>query len=278
MAEAVATFGVGAASTRCFVALTWTRARDGGRRRSVEDMAVEIGTRLPELTAGLEQTGAGRAVPMGEAALAAALRVAYDPAIGPALEASGEPVEWEDCGPGQAEERVDHYLHDGATSVSWMMGEAPRGAVRSNLLGRLIAPHVEVDRKRVTILYRPYDPATSARLVDSDVRDARFAATQRKVGRARDSVSVAAAEQAAVEEALGASLVRFGVIVTATMIGGDAEDLDRCKSVIEHLGSAARIRLRLASRAQATTFVAALPLGLVLPAHVSVPTDWRDRG
>jgi hypothetical protein len=281
MREIVDTFPAGAAATTCRLALTWTRARPGGRRRSVDDMAVEIGSRLPELSNGLAITGAGAARPMTTAQLAKAVRVAYDPDVATALEEAAdhtEDVSWADAGPVQAEEHQGEYRHDGAVSVSWVMGEAPRGAVRSTVLRRLVEPHPEIMRKRVTMLYRPYTPSKAAELVDNDVLDAQFNATQRKTVRARDAVNVNAAAKAAEEEALGAGLVRFATIVTATVFDdGDADTVSRAVSVIEHLGGASRIRLRRAWRSQAPTFTAGLPLGLVMPAHLRLPGDWRER-
>jgi hypothetical protein len=280
MQEVMETFPAGAAATTCRVALTWTRTRAGGRRRTVDDMAAEIGSRLPELCSGLASTGAGTARPMAAGDLARAVRVAYDPSVAVPLEEAGDDadVAWGDAGPVNAEERAGEYLHDGAVSVSWVMGQAPPGAVRSTILRRLLEPHREVARKRVTILYRPYDPARAASLVDSDVLDARFQATQRRVVRARDSVNVTAATKAAEEEALGAGLVRFGAIVTATVPAeGGKEAVSRCCSVVEHLSAASRIKLRRAWRMQSAAFTAGLPLGLVLPAHVALPGDWRER-
>ena len=279
MREVVETFPAGAAATTCRIALTWTRNRVGGRRRNVDDMTAEVGSRLPELCTGLAGTGAGTARPMSAAALARAVRVAYDPSVAAALEEAGDEadVAWGEAGPVHAEERAGEYLHDGAVSVSWVMGQAPRGAVRSTILRKLLEPHREVARKRVTFLYRPYDPARAAQLVDNDELTARFQATQRKVVRARDSLTISAAAKAAEEEALGAGLVRFGAIVTATVPAeGGREAVSRCASVVDHLGAMSHIQLRRAWRMQASTFTGGLPLGLVLPAHVSLPGDWRE--
>jgi hypothetical protein len=263
-------------------------------------MAVEIGSRLPELTSGLAIAGAGAARPMSLAELAAAIRVAYDPDVATVVDEAGpvtledlgvaNTVEWDDAGPVSAEERKGEYLHDGAVSVSWVMGEAPRGAVRSSVLRRLLAPHPEIARKRVTLLFRPYAPGDAAQLVDADVATASFQASQRRVGRARESLEVRSAMRAAEEEALGAGLLRFGMIVTATTtVSGldrewaeaaallEDEAVNRCVSVVEHLGSASRVRLRRAWRSQATTFTAGLPLGLVVPAHIALPGEWRER-
>lgn len=72
--EVVSTFPQGAATTTMRIAITWTRSRYGSRRRPVEDVAVEIGARLPELCSSLITTGAGVARAMTRATLASALR------------------------------------------------------------------------------------------------------------------------------------------------------------------------------------------------------------
>lgn len=278
MADVVHTLQAGSATVTCRVTLTWTRARLGAKRRSVEDLTVEIGSRLPQLAQGLAGTGAGSVTAMTTATLAAAVRCAFDPAVAQAIDEAGDTpdIDWADAGPLSAEEHAGHYVHDSAVSVSWVMGEAPRGAVRSSILRRLLEPHREVARKRVTLLYRPYTPGRAAELVDSDVLDASFNAQSRKVIRARDHQSVNSAKRTAEEEATGAGLVRFGAIVTAT-VEGDRDAVERCCSVIDHLGTSARVRLRRAQRSQAATFTAGLPLGLVLPQHVAFPGEWRER-
>ena len=174
----------------------------------------QIGSRLPELTNGWVERG-GAVRPM------TGHRGGRDPGgvtLGRGRHRGGRAaagMSWGDAGPVQAEERPGEYVHDGAVSVSWVMGEAPRGAVRSTVMRRLLEPHHEISRKRVTILYRPYTPAKAAELVDNDVLDARFNATQRRNVRARDQVNVAAATKAAARRsAHGAGLVRFAIVVT----------------------------------------------------------------
>jgi len=183
-------------------------------------------------------------------------------------------ISWGDAGPVAAEESWDSYRHDEATSRSWFMVEAPRGHVFATSLHRLLAPHPDTTRKRVTMLYRPYRQAAAVRMVDRDHKDALFNATGRRVGRARDAISINAAEQTAAEEARGAGLVRFGIVVTATVT--DPDDLATAATAIEHLGGASRLVLRPAFGQQATGFLAGLPLGVVLAAHVRVPEAIRD--
>lgn len=271
----------GSASTRVFVTLTWGRSRvGGGGRRALDDVVLEIGQRLPELCQTLSLTGAGTARPIPEERLAAAVRTAFDPSIIPTLEESGESIEWANAGPVQAEATSGVYRHDSAVSVSWVMGQAPTGVVRSNVLQQLLRPSPDVAMKRITLLYRPYTPARAAQIVDQDRRITEFQARQKRMGRARDVMAIRIADRTAEEEAAGAGLLRFGMIATATMWNDtgkvDRDTINRGVNVVEQLGGAARIRFRRAWRMQESTFLAGLPLGIVLPAHVSVPKEWRD--
>ena len=80
--------------------------------------------------------------------------------------------------------------------------------------------------------------------------------------------------RSAEEEAVGAGVVRFAMFVTATVT--DGQDLALAASVVDSLGTSARIRLRRAVGAQAATFAASLPLGLVTSAHLRVPQAMRE--
>jgi hypothetical protein len=249
----------------------------GTRRRDRNEMAREIGTRLPGLCARLGMTGAGEARPMTERQIAEMVRVAYDPSVHSLIEAShdvgGSGLTWADAGPVMAQESIGHYLHDSAASISWGMSDAPRGEVLSGVLTGLLAPHHDIARKRVTIHYRPHDPASSAQLVERDRRDAAFRLGGPKPA-ARDMVNHAAAEQSAREEAKGAGLVRFAMLVTATV--ESPADLPAAAAAMDVLAPPARIQLRRMYGSQATAFAAALPIGIVLPDHVLVPQFIRN--
>jgi hypothetical protein len=87
-------------------------------------------------------------------------------------------------------------------------------------------------------------------------------------------MNMAAAHQAATEEAAGAGLVRFGLIVTVTTT--DATSLARASRAVTSLVGSARLKLRVALGNQAVAFAAGLPLGVVLPEHTMLPTSLRD--
>lgn len=277
--DVVRTYPAGSAQVSTRVAVTYSAApRPGAKRRSTQEMAREIGTRLPGLSSGLAMTGAGTARPMTSQQIAEAIRVAYDPAAQFLLDqarTTGEDtgLTWQDVGPAGHQAAWDHYRHDSGVSITWGMSEAPRGEVLSSVLTDLLAPHRDIARKRVTLLYRPHDPATAARIVERDRKDARFRITSAHAA-ARDAVAVAAAEQSAREEAKGAGVVRFAMLVTATVLR--PEDLPAAAAAIDVLAPPARVQLRRMYGSQDSAFAAALPLGIVLPDHLRVPQAIRE--
>ncbi|MFJ8166507.1 SCO6880 family protein [Streptomyces sp. NPDC096136] len=279
LADVLATYPAGSAQISTRITLTYSgAARPGHERRDAEDMAVLIGNRLPGLTSTLGMTGAGPSRPMTARQLAEAVRVAYDPSVAALIEEAqatgGTDLTWDDAGPISADEEVGAYHHDGACSVTWSMSEAPRGAVLSSVLTGLLQPSEDIARKRVSLLYRPHDPASATRIVQRDKRDAEFRAGSAKAARARDDVAVRAARQSEQEEATGAGVTRFALLATATV--ASRADLPRAEAAMDNLAAPARIRLRRMDRTQAASFAAALPIGLVLPEHVLVPSAVRD--
>jgi hypothetical protein len=277
--QVVEDYPVGSAQIIARVAVTYAAApHPGARRRDRETMAREIGSRLPGLSSHLGMTGAGEARPMTSQRLAETIRVAYDPSVQALVEklqtsSTGTGITWEDAGPVAAQESWGHYIHDSAASITWGMTEAPRGEVFSGVLTSLLAPHQDIARKRVTLLYRPHDPASATRIVERDRRDAAFKMGGTKPA-ARDAVAVVAAEQSAREEAKGAGLTRFAMLVTATVSSPD--ELATAAAAIDVLAPPARVQLRRMYGSQAAAFAASLPIGIILPDHLRVPQAIRD--
>jgi hypothetical protein len=82
LTEVMQSYPAGSAQVSSRVAVTYSAAsRPGAKRRSLEEMARELGTRLPGLTQGLGMTGAGVGRPMTAQQLAEAIRVAYEPGV-----------------------------------------------------------------------------------------------------------------------------------------------------------------------------------------------------
>ena len=81
------------------------------------------------------------------------------------------------------------------------------------------------------------------------------------------------ARAAAQEEARGAALLNFGMLVTATVL--EEQQLRAALSAINNLAPTARVTLRPVWGSQDSAFAAALPVGLFLPAHLKVPESVR---
>ena len=281
LSELVEHYPAGSATIRAYVAITFNAAaRVGGKKRTTEQMGRELASRLPGLTQGLSATGAGATRPLNAQQLCEVIRVAYDPTAARLIDdanAAGDPPElyWPEIGPTAHQANWDSYRHDSALSVTWMMSGAPRGSVPSSVLARLLAPHRDIARKRVTLLYRPIDAARAAAIVEADVRASSFNSQSSNKPTARSMTATRAAIATAQEEASGAGLVNFGMLVTATVT--DAGQVAEAKAAIDNLSATARLRLRVVHGSQDSAFAAALPLGLILPRHLRVPAEIREQ-
>lgn len=272
----------GAPSLATRVAITFSgKALDkDGSDRGLEAMADEIGTKLPVLMGGLWDTGAGTSVRACNAQdIIDMTRMAYDPTVAAQIESaradSGTGLSWEDAGPIYADDsHLDRYMHDRAVSKSWTMFEGPRGMFYNTALRALMEPTKGVLRKRVTMLYRPIPAGQAADLVESDINNAQFAGSQRQRSTARQQQRLRFATRAAEEEAQGAGLVRFGMIVTVSC--ADASELPRLDKAIPSMSNQARLRVREALGNQAVYFQAALPLGVILAEHSIIPSNVRE--
>lgn len=261
----------GSSSLSAWVAITFA-----GAGRSADEVGRDLAGRLPNLTRSLEATGAGACLPCTPADLCKQVRVAYDPAAW--LDADQVPADtwsWGDVGPRAAEAHWDSMVHDSGVSRTWEMAVAPRGLVQSHVLARLVSPHRDVLRKRVTLIYRPIDPGRAASIVEGDLSTAQHAAETATKASARQRLAIAQAERTAAEEASGAGLVQFGMLVTATVASSD--HLVAADAAIGSLAATARVQLRPCYGGQDSAFAAALPLGLVVADLLTLPTAVRER-
>jgi len=293
LGEMADTFPTTSAQVTTKVTVTWTaipswstsegaRGRKGKPRpRTREEMAVEIGNLLPSLAAGLMRAGAGTTVQAATAQdIVDSTRVAYDPAVALAVEEAratgrGTGLTWDDAGPTGAVEGWDSYRHDRGVSRTWYMSAPHRGDFPAESIARLLAPHPAIPLKRVTILFRPEPAVRAAQIVDRAYLDATTEASQKARPTARDKRAIALAEKTAQDEAAGAALVRFSVVVTATVL--DVKQLDMATVTVETLAAGPRLLMRPVVGNQAAAFAAGLPLGLVLPKHTILTADLRDQ-
>jgi hypothetical protein len=264
--EIAETYTTGSASIRVLIALTFR----GTRGQYPEDLSREMSGRAAHFAQRLHGTGAGAARPLSARELCEAIRTAYDPASASTFDdarARGEVVEldWADVGPVAADESYGSYAHDSGVSITWAMTQAPRGGVPAEILTRLLRPDSMLTRKRVTLLYRPIDRGKAARLVVADHRDADGTVRNASRPTFRMLVEQRSAEETAREEAQGASLLNFGMLITATVSSPDR--LESARRVMSQLAPTARIEVRPVYGGQEAAFAACLPLGIVLPAH-----------
>lgn len=267
MLDAVKTsYPSGVARLRAWVSLTFNPGQMGIKAKNITGVAHEIGARLPYLRQSLVETGAGEAFMLSSKDLAKLVRCAYDPAaenIFDEAAARGEEVDltWKQAGVAEAVVERDYYVHDSGKSRVWVMTVPPRGTVFDSVLARLIAPHADITRKRVTLVYNPIALGVGAETVQQDLNTARARNTNTSGINARASKEVREAEQTANEEATGASLINFGMIISATV--GASEDIEQASTVIASLASSSRISIRPAYGIQDEAFAYSLPLGLV---------------
>lgn len=277
MEEVKASFPQESVVTRAWIAVTFTAWRPGMTRpRKIEDMGLDLASRLGKLTEHLEQCGAGAAHPVDAQGLCEVVRSAYDPSIAEhiaAAHARGVTPElsWSDAGPVASDAGWEWFRHDSGFSKSWVMSVAPRGTVFSNILESVLSPSPNVDRKRVTMLYRPVSAARAMDVAEKDVKQAENRAAD---GGFRASSEFAATVQTAREIAKDAGMVNFGCVITATVLR--AADAGPAEYEIEDLAAVSQLTIRPAYGSQDVAFTAALPLGLVLPDYVAVPAKIRE--
>ena len=272
-------YPAGSADLKGRVALTYNMLTGSGKRQTAADIARRLAGELGEMTQQLHAAGAGIPSPVDAQRLCEIVQSAYNPRAADVFEAaraSGQIAEldWANAGPVRAEARDDSYWHDGAESITWAMTQAPRGEVRETVLSRLIAPHPNIARKRLTMLYRVISPGDAASMVNSDLRTAEGRVTSARRATARAEADLAAARATEKEEARGASLLNFGMLITATVL--EHEQLADARIAMTQLAPTARIAIRPVWGSQDSAFTAALPLGLFLPAHLLIPAGLRN--
>ncbi len=275
LGDVVREYKTGAAQVRAWVSLVFDPSRMGVRRRDETQAARDIASRLPGLTQTLQGTGAGAVHLLTAAEVCRLVRVAYDPACEGLFEEAanrGDQVDitWGDVGPAGAQAAWDHYTHDSGVSRTWVVSRPPRGVVQSGVLANILATSRDVDRKRVTIIYRPIDAAKAPDLVEGDLNKARAKVESAARATARDQTELQVASQIAMEEAGGAGLVDFGTIITATTT---REDLEDTSSAVTSMASSSRLQIRTAYGAQDSAFALGLPLGLH-PASQTIGGGW----
>ncbi|AXK34654.1 hypothetical protein DVA86_20385 [Streptomyces armeniacus] len=278
MHELVALSPAASAAVETRVSITFDPARSPEPCATFAEAVAEAGRNLAGLQHALGACGVtvlGRA---SAARLAGITRAAFDPvsrpevaralAHDPRTGAEADPdalLGHGVAGPVAAREHRSHYEHDSGTSVSWVWASAPRQHVTSEVLVPLLAPARHP--KRVTLAYEPHAAEAAADHLQGEVNAAAFRAAlrqrQQRAETATDLADRARAEQAAQEEAQGAGLGLYSMVITTTVT--DPEALPRAVADVEQRAGTSKIKLRRARWSQAAAFAATLPLGIYLP-------------
>ncbi|MBF6339747.1 hypothetical protein IU450_28230 [Nocardia abscessus] len=272
MREAAADIGGVGVRIEARIAITYRPIGKGRIRRDEAEQAREIGQRLQGVLSQLARAGLP-ATPLQAWEVLGLVRTRYDLAAQRDVEAAGPDItrtqSWDSVGPLAHQDRWDHYVHDGARSITWEMDAAPRGAVMETVLEELLRPRADVPRKRVAIVYRLHSAAEATTLVDSDFRDAVAAEqTERGIASASARIRVANTQASREEQARGAGLTRFGALVTVTdHLDGDLPGIE---ASVKGMAAASRLGVRRCYGTQAAAFAASLGIGLILPEHTSI--------
>ncbi|WP_245560542.1 SCO6880 family protein [Nocardia asiatica] len=270
MVESALTFPAGKQQQLARLSITF-QATTRERRTDPEEMATELARRLPSLYEDLLNAGV-EATPMPAAQIVEFVHRSYNPsseADFEELDILGENhgLDWEDAGPAAAAARWDHYRHDAVTSVVWEMQSPPESVFPDTVLKPLLAPHDALERKRVTIFYRPYTAGDATRKVDKEYKDALVSLSQGKgVKSAASELRVQATEQQRVEQVRGAGLLRYSVLITVTC----QDDIPTAAAITESLSARARLKLRRTYGQMDAAYAASLGVGVLLPDHSSM--------
>lgn len=254
------------------IAITFRRQREANSR-DVADQGAAIGRLLSSIVTRAARAGLD-AAPMSAADLCVVGTRAFRPEVDHELEVllskgEHEVLRWDQTGCAGAKAQWDHYVHNGYRSVTWEMGQAPAGTVTHAALQPLLVPRADLPRKRVAIVYRIHNIAEAVKLVDGDFKDALTAEQSKSgIGSAAASIRVDNTRAAREEQARGAGLTRFGVLITLTA-ERDA-DMPQLAAEIEGMSAAARIGVQRVFGGQDAAFAGALGLGVLLPEYASV--------
>jgi hypothetical protein len=278
MDEIVRTYPVAASSNVTYVELTF-RGRGLSRLGREDEILAELARRVPTLLGRLEAAGGGGVEMVAAGDLAKLIYIAYNPGAASfeedtELAGHSTPIPWHEAGPVGGVATWDHYRHDSGVSVTWEMTRAPRAAITERALASILEPHGDFLRKRVALVYRPHSPEEAMKTSERDSQTANFAAsTSNKRPSATVSAAVRATEQARHEVASGAGLVRFSILVTATV--ASADDLPQAVATVESRAGAVPIRLRRSYGSQGAAFAATLPIGFLPWEHTAIPAKIR---
>ncbi|MDV8002844.1 SCO6880 family protein [Rhodococcus sp. IEGM 1408] len=268
-AESAVQFTRNQLSLRGWAAVT-VRAANAMQRKDPAAMATELGQRLPNLYRQLQYAGVS-ARPMTPTEIVGLTMSAYRPETGDAvvserLSGNDLGIDWEDAGPATAVTEWDHYRHSEFVSKSFEMALPPQSTFPDTVLRPLLEPHIDLPRKRVTLVYRPFAAGESVKLVENEHNDAVNAVNAgrngRKLNGAKVHVRLEQTDSARQSLARGAQLGQWSLLSTVSLESGDK--IAPATAIMTQLGNRAQIGLRPMNGQQDAAFAAALGVGVYL--------------
>lgn len=236
--------------------------------RSKEELAEDIATLIPGMMGQLRASSGGTVSLLDAQDIVDQVHTAYNPAVAAAVESArlsgeGTGLTWGEVGPTNAKLTPGWWEHSGFFSKSWQMYQPPASNFQETGLTSLLSPNDIFEQKRVTILYRPMSPARSQKVVQNQVANATFGQNQKGQRPSQiKKVAVEKAERAEREQAEGAAMVRFGLVVTGTV--DTPEKFPRAEAILRDQAVAGiQLRLRDCENSDDAAFAFGLGIGAV---------------
>ncbi|MGP6175493.1 SCO6880 family protein [Corynebacterium sp. A21] len=223
-----------------------------------------ISTRLPALYESLSWCGI-QSAPMTEDELVARVHGMVNPAAEPEfeelmVEGTAHGLAWEDSGPAVSWVDKDVWHHDGVSSVTWEMADAPRSTFQDTLLAPLLMPHERIPRKRVAIIYRPFDSGSGSSRVEAEHQDALVGVnSSKKITSAKAEMRLEHTDAARRAQGGGAQLGKTSLFVTATI--AEPGELRRLREDVRQQAAQCNLRLRSMKHQPDTGFMVTAGLG-----------------
>ncbi|WP_237223473.1 SCO6880 family protein [Rothia nasimurium] len=195
---------------------------EGIAARTKDELADEVSTVIKSFKDTLSAAAAGTVRLMDAQSITDSFYSAYNPGQAHSIDVArmadgGTNLRWEEAGPTYHDAEKDYYAHSGYYTKSFQMWKPPATLFMEDSLRSLLSPDANLEKKRVTLIYRPLAQDKSHEIALSTVNDALYEGNQKgRKGGSRSRVLIQKAEQTENEMAHGATLVPFTMIVSAT--------------------------------------------------------------
>ncbi len=260
-----------------YVSVTFdTRYGPAARERDPAKRVEHIVGLVTAMNRDIRTSGLASASLLSVSQLAALTKGAFVPSLRKPLTAAlsrgdTNALQWHISGPSRAESNRFYYRHDDAITTSWVLREAPRGHVTEEVLYNLMSPGTFP--KRVTFLWNPTPADKAARILENErtLSEARrLVKNQSKRDEsAREQYDRQMTEMAAADEARGAGLGDFQILVSTTFeVSPEITDeqidhlLDQASVEVESRAKQSKMLLRPALGFHDLVMFGTLPAGV----------------